>query len=58
MSDTLESLVRDNVKNNPFLFDKGHPDYVNTKMKRETWQKIAFLIGEEAGIELNGKNYF
>ena len=36
----------------PFIYDKGHPDHLNSEMKTVIWEQIATELNEEGTFEL------
>ena len=36
----------------PLIYDKGHPDHLNSEMKTVIWEQIATELNEEGTFEL------
>ena len=39
------------VREYPLIYDKGHPDHLNSKMKTVIWEQIATELNEEGTFE-------
>ena len=40
------------VREYPLIYDKGHPDHLNSEMKTVIWEQIATELNEEGTFEL------
>ena len=39
------------VREYPLIYDKGHPDHLNSEMKMVIWEQIATELNEEGTFE-------
>ena len=39
------------VREYPIIYDKGHPDHLNSEMKMVIWEQIAMELNEEGTFE-------